>query len=173
MRDIEIVLDKIRENCIIMSDGHRYNYVILKSTVKYYRIPAIVFSAINVFASVGLQPYVQQGYISLITCAVSLTTGIIVSIELFNDVQNIMELELTSSKDFYILSIDIFKLLSLSRENRGVNLGEYLDEKYQVYCELFEKSTILKKKIMDKLLPINMPLCVNVDNIPPASEDEV
>jgi hypothetical protein len=120
----------------------------------------------NVFASVGLQPYMQQGYISLITCGISLTTGIIVSIELFNDVQNIMEMELSSSKDFYILSIDIFRLLSLSRENRGVEMKKFLDEKYQLYCELFEKSTLLDKNMLDKLVPIDMLICVVVDDIP-------
>jgi general stress protein CsbA len=166
MKDIEIVLDKIRENCIILSDAHKQNYVTLKSTIKYYRVPAIIFSAMNVFASVGLQPYMQQGYISLITCGISLTTGIIVSIELFNDVQNIMEMELSSSKDFYILSIDIFRLLSLSRENRGVEMKKFLDEKYQLYCELFEKSTLLDKNMLDKLVPIDMLICVVVDDIP-------
>jgi hypothetical protein len=154
MKDIEIVLEKIRENSVILSDGHKKNYVTLKKSLKYYRIPAIIFSAMNVFASVGLQPYLPQGYISLITCGISLTTGIIVSIELFNDVQNEMEMELSSSKDFYILSIDIFRLLSLSRENRGVDMKEYLDEKYKLYCELFEKSTLLNKKILDKLVVI-------------------
>ena len=154
MSDIETVLDRIRENCVILSNRHKKNYIALKSMLKYYRIPAIIFSAINVFASVGLQPYMQQGYISLITCGVSLITGVIGSIELFNGVQNSMELELVSSKDFYILSIDIFRLLSLKPENRGVDLKTFLDEKYQVYCKLIEQSNIVDKKMIDKLTPI-------------------
>jgi hypothetical protein len=176
MKDIETVLDKIRENCIILSDGHKQNYVSLKGALKYYRVPAIIFSAINIFASVGLQPYLPQGYISLITCAISATTGIIVSIELFNDVQNVMELELASSKDFYILSIDIFRLLSLSPENRGVDMNAFLDEKYQAYCTLFAKSTILNKTKLDKLVPILPIDCktfksalINIDDIPLSS----
>ena len=165
MSDIETVLDRIRENCVILSNRHKKNYISLKAMLKYYRIPAIIFSACNVFASVGLQPYMEQGYISLITCGISLITGVIGSIELFNGVQNSMELELGSSKDFYILSIDIFRLLSLKPENRGIDRKTFLDEKYQVYCKLIESSNILDKKMIDKLTPILQ----HIDVIPPHS----
>lgn len=57
-----------------------------------------------------------------------------------------MEVELNSSKDFYILAIDIFKMLSLTAENRGVDGKTFLDEKYQVYCKLIETSDIIGKK---------------------------
>jgi len=164
MTDIEIVLDKIRENCVILSNRHKRNYIALKSMLKYYRIPAIIFSALNVFASVGLQPYIQQGYISLITCGISLISGVIGSIELFNGIQNSLELELNSSKDFYILGIDIFRLLSLKEENRGVDLKAYLEEKYQVYCKLIEQSNIVDKTMIDKLTPMLQP----IDYIPPS-----
>ena len=130
--------------------------------LKYYRIPAIIFSALNVFASVGLQPYIQQGFISLITCGISLITGVIGSIELFNGVQNSMELELNSSKDFYILGIDIYRLLSLREENRGVDLKAYLEEKYQIYCKLIEQSNVIDKNMLDKLTP----MLRNIDYIP-------
>ena len=165
MSDIEIILDRIRENCVILSNRHKKNYINLKGMLKYYRVPAILFSAMNVFASVGLQPYMQQGYISLITCGISLITGVITSIELFNGVQNSMELELDSSKNFYILSIDIYKLLSLSPVNRQVDLKNYLDEKYQIYCKLIENSNVIDKKMIDKLTP----MLQNVDIIPPNS----
>lgn len=165
MSDIEIVLDKIRENCVILSNRHKNNYIVLKSMLKYYRIPAIVFSAANVFASVGLQPYLQQGFISLITCGISLITGVIGSIELFNGIQNSMELEFVSSKDFYILSIDIFKMLSLKPENRGIDMKAFLDEKYQIYCKLIESSNVLDKKMIDKLTPTIQ----HVDYIPSPS----
>jgi len=107
-----------------------------------------------VFASVGLQPYLQQGYISLITCGVSLITGIITSIELFIGIQSSMEVELNSSKDFYILAIDIFRILSLTAENRGIDGRTYLDEKYQIYCKLIETSDIITKRMKENLIPI-------------------
>jgi hypothetical protein len=137
--------------------------------LKYYRVPAILFSALNVFASVGLQPYIQQSYISLITCGISLITGVITSIELFNGVQNSMELELNSSKDFYILSIDIFRLLSLKPENRGVELKAYLEEKYQIYCKLIESSNVIDKRMVDKLTP----MLKQIDIIPSPTTSEI
>ena len=167
--DIEIILDKIRENCVILSNRHKNNYINLKSMLKYYRVPAILFSALNVFASVGLQPYIQQNFISLITCGISLITGVITSIELFNGVQNSMELELNSSKDFYILSIDIFRLLSLRPENRGVELKAYLEEKYQIYCKLIESSNVIDKRMIDKLTP----MLKQIDIIPSPATSEI
>ena len=154
--DIEYVLEQIRSNSMNMSNMHKKRYGELKSILKYFRIPTIIFSACNVFASVGLQPYLEQGYISLITCGVSLITGVITSIELFIGVQSSMEVELNSSKDFYILAIDIFRMLSLTAENRGIDGKTFLDEKYQVYCKLVETSDIIGKKMKENLIPVKL-----------------
>lgn len=153
--DIEYVLEKIRLNSMTMSNIHKKRFTELKGVLKYFRIPTILFSALNVFASVGLQPYLNQGYISLITCGISLITGIVTSIELFIGVQSSMEVELNSSKDFYILGIDIFKMLALLAENRGIDGKTFLDEKYQIYCKLIETSDVIGKKMKENLIPIN------------------
>lgn len=152
--DIEYILEQIRSNSMTMSNMHKKRYTELKSILKYFRIPIICMSALNVFASVGLTSYLQQGYISLITCGVSLITGIITSIELFIGIQSSMEVELNSSKDFYILAIDIFRMITLTAENRGIDGRTYLDEKYQVYCKLVETSDIITKKIKENLIPV-------------------
>jgi len=65
-----------------------------------------------------------------------------------------MEVELNSSKDFYILAIDIFRMLSLTAENRGIDGRTYLDEKYQIYCKLIETSDIITKRMKENLIPI-------------------
>ena len=154
--DIEYVLEQIRSNSMTMSNIHKKRYGELKSILKYFRIPIILFSALNVFSSVGLQPYLEQGYISLITCGVSLITGVITSVELFIGVQSSMEIELNSSKDFYILAIDIFKMLTLLAENRGIDGKTFLDEKYQVYCKLIETSDVIGKKMKENLIPVRL-----------------
>lgn len=154
--DVEYVLEQIRSNSMCMSNMHKKRYTELKGILKYFRIPTIIFSACNVFASVGLQPYLEQGFISLITCGVSLITGIITSIELFIGIQASMETELNSSKDFYILAIDIFRMLSLSHENRGIDGKTYLDEKYQIYCKLVETSDVITKKMKENLIPVKL-----------------
>ena len=152
--DIENVLGKIRENCILMSNYHKMRYYNFKSLLKYFRIPTIILSAANSVFSVGLQPYMQQETISLITCIIALFVGIINSVELFLAIQSTMEQELTTSKDFYILSIDIYKILLLNRNHRSIDGKTFLDDKYSVYCKLFEGSQLMNKEINDRLVPL-------------------
>lgn len=152
---IEFVLVEISKNASLMSEYHKKRYYYFKGHLKYFRIPTIIFSAMNSVFSVGLQPYCPQSIISLICCFISLVCGIISSVELFLSVQATMEVELISSKDFYLLSIDIFKMLSLERANRMVNANSYLDDKYQTYCKLIENSNLLTEEIKHELKPIS------------------
>jgi len=84
----------------------------------------------------------------------SLICGIVGSIELFLGIQTQMESELFSSKDYYLLSIEIYKIISLLPENRNCDGKAYLEQTYSVYVKLIEKSNILNKKISDKLTPL-------------------
>ena len=61
--DIEFVLEQIRSNSMTMSNMHKKRYTEFKSILKHFRIPTLILS-INVFASVGLQPYMEKGFIS-------------------------------------------------------------------------------------------------------------
>jgi hypothetical protein len=85
-----------------------------------------------------------------------------------------MENELMSSKDYYILSIDIFKTLSLSKEHRPIPAKEYLDKKYGDYVKLYENSNLLSKKITDKLnpLPLDIPPSLSLKISNSSSEEE-
>jgi hypothetical protein len=105
----------------------------------------------NSVFSVGLQPYVSQSIISVLCCSISLVCGIIASVELFLAIQNMMETELISSKEFYILSCDIFKTLSVEREYRRINGQTYLDNTHTKYCNLIEQCNLLdtKERIQD------------------------
>ena len=152
--DIEEILDKIRLNSTTMCEFHKDNYYSAKGRLKFFKLPTIVLSGLTSIFSVGLQPYIDQGTISVITCLIGLFIGIINSVELFLAIQNTMESELKISKDFYLLSIDIFKVLMLDRNNR-VDRGKiYLEEKYNIYCKLVENSVLVNKDIIDKLVPI-------------------
>ena len=156
--DIEGILESIRTNSVILSETHKINYYKLKGYLKYFRIPLIIFSALNSVFAVGLQPYMKQNTVSVINCIISLLCGIITSIELFLAVQKQMEAELISSKDFYLLSIDIFKTLALDREHRSTKASVYLDETYNSYCGLIESSNLTVKKLKDKLAPVDTKL---------------
>ena len=153
--DIEIVLESIRQNCVLLSKEHKNRYFALKENLKYYRLPVIVLSGINSIVSVGLQPYVEQGAISMITCILALTCSIIGSIELYLSIQKGMENELISHREYYLLGVDIFKTLALVKEHRPIPAKEYLDHMYSEYCKLTESSNAVANRLEDKLCPIH------------------
>lgn len=80
---IEDVLQNIRANCVLLSKLHKQRYFLLKSRLVWYRIPLIILNGFNSIISIGLQPYADQGVISITTSLISLTCGIVGSIELF------------------------------------------------------------------------------------------
>lgn len=150
---IEYILEEIRLNSIAISEHHKQKYYYSKGYLKYFRIPTIIFSALNSVFSVGLQPYCPQPIISLICCIISLVCGVISSVELFLSIQSTMENELIASKDFYLLSVDIFKILSLEPGTRMINGKVYLDETYQTYCKLIENSNIVSAEMKNMIEP--------------------
>lgn len=152
-QDIENVLDSIRINAYSMSEVHRKRFLHLKNFSNYFDIPVIVISAINTIISVGVQSFLPQPTISITNCILSAICGIIVSVKLYLAIQSQMELELTTSKDFYTLSVDIYKTISLSVPNRGVDGVTFLNTNFQTYSDLVQKSSILHKKINDKMVP--------------------
>ena len=152
--DIENTAENIRVNSILFSQLHKKRYLYLKHLLLYFRLPVIIISGANSVISVGLQNYLEQQLISAITCLLALICGLIGSVELFLGIQSQMEDELVCSKDFYLLAIDIFKILSLLPENRNIDGKSYLDEKYQTYIKLVENSNLLTKTINDNLTPL-------------------
>ena len=156
--DVDVILERIRRNSIILSDYHKQNYFYLHSRLKYFRIPVIIISAFASVFNIGLQPFMDQGWISIICCLMSLVTGLIGSIELFLQIQKRMESDLTYSRDYYLLAIDIYKVLSLDPKNRNGDGGTFLDDKFNIYRKMVENSNILDKKIIDQLAPIDTRL---------------
>jgi hypothetical protein len=123
--------------------------------LKWYRVPVIILNGVNSIISVGLQPYTTQGVISITTSLIALTCGIVGSIELYLGIQKKLESDMISQRDYYLLSIDIYKTLSLIKSNRPIPAKDYLEKSYNMYTKLIESSETLLKKIDDKLLPIN------------------
>ena len=172
-RDIEAVLDNIRINAYNMSEIHRKQFLQLKNFSNYFDIPVIVISAVNTIISVGVQSFLPQTTISITNCVLSATCGIIVSVKLYLAIQSQMELELTTSKDFYTLSTNIYKTISLNPENRGLDGLAFLNTSFQEYTELVQKSSILRKKINDKMVPHKLGLLDSIYKIPTTLSHEV
>lgn len=152
--DIEKILNDIRQNSVILSEFHNMKYFHLKSYLKYFRIPCIILSAFNSVFAVGLSSFMKQNLVSVINCIISLVCGIIVSIELYMQIESSMREEVISCKNYYLLSVDIQKILLLERANRQVKGKVFLDKCFTEYCKLYENSGLLKKQIKDSLTPL-------------------
>lgn len=142
---MELALIDIKDKSLSNSESHKNNYYFYKSYLKYFRVPTIILSGLNSVFNVGLQPYISQSIISVLCCSISLLCGIIASIELFLGIQNIMEQELISSKEFYVLYYDVFKILSIEREHRMISGKIYLDDIHSKYCNLIENASLLNR----------------------------
>jgi len=81
---------------------------------------------------------------------ISLVATLINSIEMYMGIQKSMESEMSSSQGFYILSIGIYKMLTLTRENRDISGKQYLIECYNTYSELVRNSKLIKDPNMLK-----------------------
>jgi hypothetical protein len=162
--DIDALLNNIRINCLLLCKVHKRRYFENMDRLKWYRVPVIVLNGANSIISVGLQPYADQGTISLTTSLIALTCGIVGSIELYLGIQKKLENDLISQRDYYLLSVDIFKTLSLKRENRPIPAKDFLEKSYNTYTKLIESSETLLKKIDDKLIPIGINSCDNYND---------
>jgi hypothetical protein len=173
--DIETFLDNMRKNCVIMYNSHRQRYLLLQHRLNYFKIPIIILSAVNSVLSVGLQPYVHQNIISGTNCILALVCGIIGSIELYLAIHKQMENENNVSIQYYLLSIDIYKTLTLAPENRKIDANAYLYKKYQIYVKLIENSYLNNKKIHDNLSTNIIPnqLIINSSPPPPQSIENI
>ena len=147
------VLEKIRLNSIFLSEKHRHRYLESKALLKYFDLPVIVCS---VFSSsfIGLKT-VPAHRAQLVTTAISMFIAILTSIKLYLNLQNLITEEVALSKDFYILSVEIYKVLSLQESDRGVSPNQFLNDCYSRYVKMIECSTLLKINIRkDELVKI-------------------
>jgi hypothetical protein len=154
--DIEKVLNNIRVNALYLSNKHKARYFSLSNSIKWYRLPVIILSGANSIVSVGLQEYISQSILSLTVSLISLLCSIIGSIELYLKKNARMEADLISYTQLYLLSVEIYKTLTLLRENRPIPAREYLQKIFNEYTKLIESSNPLETAITDKLLPIDM-----------------
>ena len=152
--DLELILDNIRKNSSLLHEYHRKSFLHLNSQIKYYRIPVLVLSSVASVWSIAGASFMEQEEVSLINCFLGFTASLITSIELYIGIGKQMETEIVLSREYYVLSVDIFKTLSLDCENRLNDGKEYLNECYGNYIKLIERSDVLDKRIHDELMPM-------------------
>ena len=155
-KDIEDTLERLRIVCLVRSKYHKNNYYKMLNLLKYFRIPIIILSALNSVFNVALTTFMSQITISLLCCFISLSAGLIGSIELFLQIQTNMENDLLNAKEYYLNAIDIYKILQLDRKNRNHNARDYLDEKFSIYSKLVESAVVIDKDLDNDVVSLNL-----------------
>ena len=140
------ILEGVRTNAVNLSEYHRRTYFYYKNLSNWFDVPIIVISTIAGSFSVGADPYLEQRNISLISCLSSMVITILGSVKLYLNISQNLKNESNMSREFYVISVEIFKQISLPTEQRNTNGIEFLNSKYSQYIKLYEESNLLKKQ---------------------------
>lgn len=160
--DVVEVLHKIRRNSYYLSNKHRIRYINYKAVSRYFDLPVIITSVFSSsFTSLNITNSENK---NLINTCISMFIAILTSIKLYMNLNNNINEEISLSKDYYILSINIFKTLNLEPENRRVNSIQFLNDCYATYIKLTEQSTLLYKSIKQDELTIDMKQFPDLDS---------
>lgn len=147
----EELLDNIRKNCITLEEYHKKYYFNIKKIIIWFKLPIIVMSSLNAIASVAFQSYIEQNYISAFNCGLSFVIGTLTSVSLYLRIEDRLEASLSSSKEYHKISLEIYKMLSLKKTDRSIDADQFLNDIYNNYIKLFEKSNLLNNDFTDNL----------------------
>jgi len=146
------ILNKIRLNSIILSNKHRMIGLQYQYYSRFFDLPIIVTSTIS--SSLGSISYIQDSDKQSIILFISIFITCLSSIKIYLNLSTNLITETSLSRDFYLLSIDIYKNLNLTTEDRP-DSHTYLNESYSQYCKLIEQSSLYAKLKHDELLKID------------------
>jgi hypothetical protein len=140
------ILNNVRINSLNLSEYHRRNYFQYREMSKFFDIPVIIISTLAGSFSVGATPYLEQGTISVVSCSASMLITILSSIKLYLNINDNLQSESDMARKFYVLSLEIYKIINLPDEKRGINASDFLNAKYNQYIKLYEESNLLKRR---------------------------
>ena len=147
--EVEELLEKLRVNCVQLEKYHRKEYYGLESWSKYFRMPILILAGVNATASVGLQEFLAQKWVSLGTCLIGMIISILTATELYLNISADMEMHLKCSKEYYAISVEIYKTLHLPYSQRSEAGVSFLNKKYSAYLNLKKTSTLMTRRIYD------------------------
>jgi len=154
---MDTLLNKLRLNCVLQAKRHTINYQYYKHTAKMFEIPTIILSVFSGSFTVGSDVFLDQELISVVSCGISIVITILTSIKLYMKINETLAIEQELSIKFKILSLDIYKFLSLTQDQRGITELEFLNKAYSSYVKLVEQSeVILVNDKRDHLVKIEM-----------------
>jgi hypothetical protein len=171
---VDSLLDKIRLNCILLTNKHISNHLYYKEISKFFEIPTIVLSVFAGSFSVGASPFAPQQTVSVINCSISMIITILTSIKLYMKINENQQQEQELAVQFKTLALEIFKILSLPDHSRGVDGLEFLNKVYGKYINLVENSAILNKmNKKDQLLEIDTRLLMSGNSSISSRNEEI
>jgi len=145
------ILQRIRMNAVQLNKKHTQRYVYFNSIAKYFDIPIIVLSVFSSsFTALGV---IEPKYATVITTSISMIITILSSIKIYLNLSSNINDEISLSKGYYILSINIYKTINLRPSD--LDIKTYIETTYNEYCKLMEQSSVLYKNIHKDLLTIN------------------
>jgi len=145
------ILERIRFNSTQLNKKHSTQYKAFNSLSRWFDLPIIFCSVFSAsFQSLGA---INPTFGTMITTIISMFITILSSTKLYLNLSSNINNEIDLSKSYYILSINIFKMLSLKPVDQNPRL--FLDECFSEYTKLIEQSSILIKDIKKDLLTIN------------------
>jgi hypothetical protein len=154
-QDIENQIRNVESNCKKNSQIAKNRYLLLIEQIKYFRIPVIFFSGINSVFAVGLNSYMSQSSVSVITCMISFLVSMISSIEMYLGLTKRIDLANQTYRDFYLLALKINNILRLKREHRNELDGRsFLIEIVNSYEKIFQSSNIYSEIFEDRLISV-------------------
>ena len=153
--DIEQILSKIRLKCIVLSKYHMKSYIMYRHLLIWFRIPVILLSGISSVFSVALNHYVEIETVSMICCFISLSVGLLGSVELFLQIQSKMELHFINNTNYGLLGNDIFKMISLDSVNRTTDGLLFLEDYQSKFNSIMKTTIITNKRIHKQLVKID------------------
>ena len=154
--DIIEILKKIRINSFLMSVKHKDIYQENKSCSQYFDLPTIVLSIFS--SSLMSFNQISTDKKIIVNTSISMFIAILTSIKLYLNLNSSIQESEILSHQFYLLSINIYKMLELSETNRKCDGNQFLNESYNEYIKLLENSVLLKKSIKCDALTDDMKL---------------
>ena len=149
--ETKTILDKIRLRSIKLSNKHRATALSYEHVSRYFDIPIIVLSTIS--SSLGSNKFIPEQDKNSINLFISMFVTIATSVKLYLNITSNLNQEIALSREYYVLSIDIYKNLNLPLDIRPDPV-QYLNECYSQYVKLIEQSTLNNKIKKDELLKI-------------------
>ena len=73
------------------------------------------------------------------SCSASMLITIFSSIKLYLNINDNLQSESDMARKFYVLSLEIYKIINLPDETRGINASDFLNSKYNQLLNYMKK----------------------------------